>query len=1108
MKLSQGGKQVRVRFDDGREQELVAHPSTVERFLFKPGAPVQTLTSNSVGVVVDARLVDQKIFYNVSFPGNVKKALSETGLRPAVLTDPLERLRARQVANPRKFALRSTAARYAFANRYDEFASLENSRIEAKPHQISVAHRVISAYPHRFLLCDEVGLGKTVEAGMVLKELRARGVAKRVLILVPANLRLQWQSELKNKFNETFSVYDRDSVKFLKQSSDQNVWTRNDSIITSDGYATHTDERMEEIASVDWDVVIIDEAHHARVYHSGSSSRKNRLYRLAEHLADFKEGGRRSLLLLTATPMQLDPKELYSLVELLDPALFPTVEAFEEQRRLLPELNRLVRAVENYADVTAVAKILADGEGPTTVSKAAVLDDLRRRVGVALADGLSQGHGISASGRDAVALNGALESEAGRERIVEALRWKHRLSEVLIRNRKTTVGGFQPRQAFSWPVEHTPQERDAYAAVERYVREGYERARTTQNNALGFVMVIFQKLMASSSRALRTSLHRRRERLTAKTVLGRDLLELIDAEDEEAAAPLVEMASGATGEFVHPEELAHLDELVSSLEQIEMDSKARVLLERMKALLVEDSQAKVLIFTQFRETQEMLAEMLREHWPVYLFHGQLGAHAKDRSMDGFRKDSGPCFMISTEAGGEGRNLQFCHLLVNYDLPWNPMRVEQRIGRVDRIGQKNVVTVFNVSVKGTVEERVLDVLERRIGLFKQTVGGLDPILGEVETDLREIFKLAQAQRERALKKLERSLEQRVKAARKAESQLADFIMDARSFQPEIARQIMDREGQIDHGAVRRFVQTLLGDRRTKIRARDDGIYELVFQEPLLSDLPELIEDGGAVRPACFEPGVAREAESVQFFTFGHPIVDALVENVLDGAYKGMATLRHVRKSGLPPTVGYQFTYVLEVDGIEPRKEVFSVFVGEDGGVDEELGRQLLELQATFNDESGDVEEGLRDLGALDAAHEAAEFAAAVALEKLNSRLIERNRDNLRREREKLVGYFDYREVAAQDKVDHARSVVGRLQASDDPSLQKILPVWKTNLARAIAVQEGLGEERARRLAELDRRSMPVAAHSLLGVARVVIHPTETAHLEPSTEEVSVERMQNT
>ena len=179
--LMQGGKQVRVRFDDGSERTLAGDSPMIERFLFRPGDPVQGLSGGSAGVVTGGKLVDQKIYYTVSLPDNVTKTISETSLRPAVLTDPVQRLKIGRVSNPRKFCLRSTAARYAFANRYDEFTSLEHSRIEAKPHQISVAHRVISTYPHRFLLCDEVGLGKTIEAGMVLKELRARGVAKRVL---------------------------------------------------------------------------------------------------------------------------------------------------------------------------------------------------------------------------------------------------------------------------------------------------------------------------------------------------------------------------------------------------------------------------------------------------------------------------------------------------------------------------------------------------------------------------------------------------------------------------------------------------------------------------------------------------------------------------------------------------------------------------------------------------------------------------------------------------------------------------------------------------------------------------------------------------------------
>ncbi len=172
--LPQGGKQIRVWFDDGSEQIFASDSAPIERFFFQVKDPVITL-DGTTGVVTECKPVGNKVFYTVSLPSNVTKTVTETSLRPAPLADPVQRLQAGKVANTRKFALRSTAARYVFANRYDEFTSLENSRIEAKPHQISVAHRVISTYPHRFLLADEVGLGKTVEAGMVLKELRARG---------------------------------------------------------------------------------------------------------------------------------------------------------------------------------------------------------------------------------------------------------------------------------------------------------------------------------------------------------------------------------------------------------------------------------------------------------------------------------------------------------------------------------------------------------------------------------------------------------------------------------------------------------------------------------------------------------------------------------------------------------------------------------------------------------------------------------------------------------------------------------------------------------------------------------------------------------------------
>ena len=171
--------------------------------------------------------------------------------------------------------------------------------------------------------------------------------------------------------------------------------------------------------------------------------------------------------------------------------------------------------------------------------------------------------------------------------------------------------------------------------------------------------------------------------------------------------------------------------------------------------------AKVLVFTEFRETQRYLREVLSDRrWGINLFHGQLSADEKDHAVARFKVGGGPQLLISTEAGGEGRNLQFCHLLVNYDLPWNPMRIEQRIGRLDRIGQEHVVSIFNFDVKDTIEQRILEVLEQRIGVFQETVGGLDPILGDTEQDIRRIMRLAEAKRRQALAELGRRLERQI------------------------------------------------------------------------------------------------------------------------------------------------------------------------------------------------------------------------------------------------------------------------------------------------------------------------------------------------------------
>ena len=220
---------------------------------------------------------------------------------------------------------------------------------------MAVLHRVASTFPHRFLLADEVGLGKTIEAGLIIKELRARGFADRVLILAPSGIVSQWQYELKTKFNMPFAHYNRATIAFLEsENPGENVWSLRDSVITSTSYAAWSEDRRREIALAGWDMVVIDEAHHARRTWQGEHKyTETNLYKLAEMLADPDMGRAQSFLLLTATPMQLHRYELYSLIELLDPALFPTFGDFDEHADALAGLNATTESMRRWPTLRA-----------------------------------------------------------------------------------------------------------------------------------------------------------------------------------------------------------------------------------------------------------------------------------------------------------------------------------------------------------------------------------------------------------------------------------------------------------------------------------------------------------------------------------------------------------------------------------------------------------------------------------------------------------------------------------------------------------------------------------------------------------------------------------
>ena len=1034
------GQIANVLFDDGTEQRFGIETDALEATPFRVGDRVMN-SDGMLGVVIEHVSTPVYPTLKVAFADGSLKNAAEMTLRPAVLDDPIERFRSGQIGTAEQFNMRSVAADLWARHLHDSLVSLSHARVDLKPHQVSVVHRVISSYPHRFLLCDEVGLGKTIEAAMIVKELRARGLAQRVLILVPSGLTRQWQFELKTKFNETFAIFNRDTIRYLESKGVDNPWTDHDSIITSQSWASWSQKRRDEIAAVDWDLVIVDEAHHARRQRTGNRTTMTNLYRLVSELTARPEFSRRGVLFLTATPLQLQRHELFSLVEMLNPVLFASESDFVDHVQNLSGLNK---AVEDLAK-----------DGITT--------RLRQNASVILRTEPAK----------------LLHSSA--EDLIELLRSRHRLSEVLIRNRRSVLGGFLPRTAFRWEVDITEAERALQEEMDSITSQGFREAERTRRTSLGFLMVIWQKLAASSSRALLKSMLRRRERLVRGEV--ESALTVADAvEDLSSDLEASEVIGQLPRATSH--ELSRIDRVVQLLSRIDVDSKAKTFVAKLSDLFREDPDAKVIVFTEFRETQDMLAELCSEQgWSSHRFHGQLNPLQKDSAIDLFRLGNGPQILVSTEAGGEGRNFQFAHILINYDLPWNPMRVEQRIGRVDRIGQEHPVTIFNFHVNGTIEGRILDVLEQRIHLFEESVGGLDPILGEAETDIRQALRAAAAERDKALDLVGRKLEDRVRQAREAETQLQDFILDTKSYSTEIARTALQEKQSVNHDDFEKLMVSLLRSVNTWIEDTEQmAERRMQFHYPFTVDRPDLI-DGQDKRVVCFNPRNSVDSEFVEYLGFGHPVIDALVKRVVEEQHDGASAIRQIPLGsidGLKP--GWQFVWFVTVGGLKPRDFVQSIYVDDQGQISNSIGSGLLQLSRELKPEETDF---VPDLGNLDAAHQLAQAKISSIVDAMMGGIREETQSRFEEESERINLMYDNRDQAARDRIQSCSRTLERLVASDEPLQRQAIPIWEANLERANRELESLGQDRARAHREIHAARTPNSEYRLLAAARIEV-----------------------
>ena len=620
------------------------------------------------------------------------------------------------------------------------------------PHQNRAFERLYAHWPPRLLIADEVGLGKTIQAGLLLRQAWLSGLARRVLILAPKALLKQWQIELREKFNLNWPIYDGRHLLLYESQAlrgkhrrlvDPNRWFEEPVVLASSQLVRRKDRAKALVEKADyWDLVVLDEAHHARRRGAGSEKERgaNALLKLMRTLKTRTKG----LVLLTATPMQMHPIEVWDLMDLMGlPPEWDEGQFLEFCHQIskpnptgavLDQMARMFRAVEDCYGRT-------DRE---TVQRVTELSRFRagKLIAALRSKAKTPRHQLDPSER--LAAIAVMRSHSPIRRLIS----RH-TRELLRRYNATGMLSVEiaDRQVDDCFVAMSDAELSLYKAVDEYISRVYAQASTAERSAVGFVMTVYRRRFASSFASLQATLERRLESMGPGSELSAGSVEVDDEDipDDESLdeVPDVEEAADLASRALDFEESGEIERLLEMIRELPPDSKLDRLAETLDEL-VRRGYRQVMVFTQYTDTMDFLRDALRRRLglKIMCFSGRGGEIAGNHDSDDWRridreqvkrqfKDGDADLLLCTDAAAEGLNFQFCGALVNYDMPWNPMRVEQRIGRIDRVGQRHPeVRIVNLHYEDTVETDVYRALRRRIGLFQNVVGSLQPILARM------------------------------------------------------------------------------------------------------------------------------------------------------------------------------------------------------------------------------------------------------------------------------------------------------------------------------------------------------------------------------------------
>ena len=729
--------------------------------------------------------------------------------------------RLERVPRAEDFFLRIEASRIRLAYQFDPQLAVSISQVDPLPHQIeAVYHYVLSSPRIRFLIADDPGAGKTIMAGLIVKELQYRRLAQRILIIAPGHLKYQWQREMKERFQTPFTIIDRAR---MNATWGENAWEDKDHCLTSIDFVKQ-DTVLSSLQNVRWDLVIVDEAHKMSAYAYQGKDQvkvdKTRRYRVGELLSRQTN----HMLFLTATPHRGDEENFRLFLDLLRPGFFARTELLKES--------------------------VQSGDNPIFVRR--LKEDMKRFDGTDI---------------------------------------------------------FPPRHVHSVTFRLTEAERHLYNGVTNYVRNYFDRAR--ENRSISFALMILQRRLTSSSQAIYLSLLRRKERLQnllelpeqirrdedymrARGLTEDDLAEMAEEERLEWEERLENLTLAENIEDVVAE-IEQLEALIAQADKVRQQEIESKLVKLRDHVLANLGTRKLLIFTEFRDTVNYLVAKLQGWgYQVITIHGQMNMEDRLQAEHEFKTNAQ--IMVATEAAGEGINLQFCSWMINYDIPWNPNRLEQRMGRIHRYGQRYEVHIYNMIAQDTREGQILQRLFEKLERMKEDLGTdrVFDIIGDMipGSRLDELLKEAIFS-QRRMEEIEQTIDA-VNVKQAAQTLEKAFLTSLATRHIDVTGILREKMAAEENRLVPEYVEDYflrayqrIGGQRLMPRSGGNSRFYTIANVPY--DLRQWGQDYDFktnygllfrdYKQITFDKYAAREQAQAEFVAPGHPLLEALNQEIL-------------------------------------------------------------------------------------------------------------------------------------------------------------------------------------------------------------------------------------